>query len=54
MFGIVGPRGSTGDAEEGAGGTETAESAESLGAGATGAGAGSSLARYRALASNRC
>lgn len=54
VFGIGGPRGSTGEAEEGGGGTEIAESANSIGAGAAGAGAGSSSARGRALASNLC
>lgn len=54
MSGTGGPRGSTGDAEEGGGGTEIAESVSSTGAGAAGAGAGSSSARGRALASNLC
>jgi len=54
MFGIGGPRGSTGEAEEGGGGTETWESAKSLGAEAAGAGAGSSWTLDRALASNIC
>ena len=54
MLGIGGPRGSMGDAEEGGGGTETAESATSMVTGAAGAGAGSSCVRGRALASNLC